>query len=275
VGFPFEETFAGEIAAALAASSVDVLNAAAVSYAPSIYYRKVRHLVEDVGLDFDELVVFLDVSDVWDEARVYDVDEHDRVVASPDFPAIWLGDIPDAPPAKRLRSWLVAHSLIARLADTVATAIEAAGTAPRPCPGTDATPIAAVTNVQTASWTFDPAAFESWGKRGLARAQENMARLADLLRHHGRAMTVVVYPWPDQIMRRDRASLQVTAWRDWAAERHVRFVDLFPDLVDAGEPRAVVERYFIPCDVHFNAAGHRLIAEAFLREHPLMAPPAN
>jgi hypothetical protein len=41
--------------------------------------RKIQHLIEDVGLDFDE-VVFLDVSDIEDEASHHALDAAGRVV---------------------------------------------------------------------------------------------------------------------------------------------------------------------------------------------------
>lgn len=262
VGFPFEETFAGHIAAALAPDGVEVLNAAAVSYAPTIYERKVRHLVEDVGLGFDELVVFLDVSDVHDEATMYRVDGADRVVATSELGRLWVGDAPAAP--ETLDDWLVARSVVARAVRTAWRSARAAARGSTVCPGTDRDPLAAVTDVEAARWSFDDAAFAERGARGLAQATAAMDRLHALLRRAGRALTVVVYPWPDHVLRGDRGSRQVTAWRDWAAQHDAGFVDLFPTFVGGDDPAVVIGRDYIPCDVHFSAAGHRRVAEAFL-----------
>jgi hypothetical protein len=46
------------------------LNAGVASYSPSIYYKKIKYLLES-GLQFDEVVLFSDTSDVTDEATSY------------------------------------------------------------------------------------------------------------------------------------------------------------------------------------------------------------
>ena len=76
-------------------------------------------------------------------------------------------------------------------------------------------------------------------------------------------MTVVVYPWPDQVASGDRDSKHVAFWREWSAEAGARFVDLFPAFFEepAGE---VLGKYFVPGDVHYNEEGNRLIAREFL-----------
>ena len=50
IGVAYPDTFVGQVGASLAAEGVEVLNAGVVSYAPSIYWRKTRYLLDDVGL---------------------------------------------------------------------------------------------------------------------------------------------------------------------------------------------------------------------------------
>ena len=66
-GVPFDQSFAGVLADQLGAEGVEVLNAAVLSYSPKLYYLKTKYLIEEVGLDFDALYVFIDISDVQDE----------------------------------------------------------------------------------------------------------------------------------------------------------------------------------------------------------------
>ena len=49
---------------------VEFLNAGVLSYSPSIHYRKIKYLL-DRGLQFDEVVLLSDSSDVEDEATSY------------------------------------------------------------------------------------------------------------------------------------------------------------------------------------------------------------
>jgi hypothetical protein len=68
VALPYEQTFVGRFAAAF--PDVDVLNAGVSSYAPSVYFMKLKSLL-DAGLQFDEVIVYVDISDIQDEAIYY------------------------------------------------------------------------------------------------------------------------------------------------------------------------------------------------------------
>jgi virulence-associated protein VapD len=65
---PYEETFVGRFAVAFL--QFEVLNAAVSSYAPSVYYAKTKYLL-DSGFHLDEVTVYIDISDVQDEATTY------------------------------------------------------------------------------------------------------------------------------------------------------------------------------------------------------------
>src|SRR6185295_4608588 len=95
------DTFAGMLyrAGQERADKVDFLNAGVVSYSPTLYYRKVKHLIES-GLQFDEVVVLPDLSDVQDEALFYfcfdDIAEYRGHCMSPAREDVWFSNsIPD------------------------------------------------------------------------------------------------------------------------------------------------------------------------------------
>ena len=81
IGLSYEDTFVGLIDSRLSKNNIEVLNAGRVSYSPIIYWRKIKFLIEDLGLDIDELVVFLDISDVRDEATGYQLSENMNVIS--------------------------------------------------------------------------------------------------------------------------------------------------------------------------------------------------
>jgi hypothetical protein len=115
-----------------------------------------------------------------------------------------------------------------------------------------------------ARWTVDPALLESWGRRGLEVAGANLDRIVDLCREWNCHLTLVVYPWPDNVVEGDRDSIQVRHWRDWAAARDVHFIDGFAPFF--GEPaEAVLRKYYIAGDVHFTELGNRLLYEEVKR----------
>jgi len=246
IGVPYENTFAGIAAASLAPAGVEVLNAGAASFSPIIYLRRVRNLVEEVGLRFDHLVVFVDVGDIQDEVT-YAFDEQGDVASREarrlrEERANRGHGRPFFLRSLAVRRFLDRHTLLlARLYDA-ADALLTRG--PR----------------RAALWTVDPQAFEEYGREGLENARAHMDALAELLARHGIGLTVAVYPWPDHVILGDRDSKQAAFWRAWAAEKRAGFLDYFPLFVGVGDPKETVRREFIPGDIHWNAAGHRVIA---------------
>ena len=51
-------------------SKLKIANLAASSYSPIIYFFKTKELLND-GISFEHLIVFIDISDVQDEAEIY------------------------------------------------------------------------------------------------------------------------------------------------------------------------------------------------------------
>ncbi len=76
----YEDTFVGIIDKELNKKSIQVLNAGVGSYSPIIYWRKVKYLIEEVGLKFNELVVFIDMSDICDEKYRYRLSKRGHVI---------------------------------------------------------------------------------------------------------------------------------------------------------------------------------------------------
>jgi hypothetical protein len=250
IGIDYEKTFVGLVDAALAPRGVEVLNAGAASYAPIIDYRRTRHLLEDVGLRFDELIVFIDIGDIQDETT-YTLDAAGNVEFKSnrwvnENRANWEFGKPRWLASQRLRNVLRKHTLAASTAYESLMAALSKG--PR----------------RAAAWTTDDGVFEEYGRLGLEKAQEHMDQLADLAASHGVRLTVAVYPWPDQIVMHDIPSKQQTVWREWSQRRGAGFIDCFPSFMQAGAAQDVVRREFIGGDIHWNEAGHRRVADVVL-----------
>ncbi len=82
---------------------------------------------------------------------------------------------------------------------------------------------------------------------------------------------MVVYPHPAQIEAHDIDSRHVKYWRDFSAKRGLHFVDLFPVFMNRAleSPSETYQKYFIDGDIHWNAAGHGIVAEALLERLPI------
>ena len=251
LGVPYESTFVGRIGRDWGVQGVEVLNAGVAGYSPAIYYRKIKYWIEERGLEVGSIVVCIDISDVYDEARQYLLADDDRVE----------GIRPPAPSKLRqLRLFLKDNSVLLHVLGVAKDVIE---NRKRYALGEEA-----------GLWTESRSLFGSYGRLGLARARANMDRLMLVARRHRVPVAIVVYPWPDQIAARNLNSLQVSFWSAWARDRGATFIDLFPAFIDTANPRQTIRRDFIPYDYHWNAAGHATVAAAILRSGllPLAAP---
>lgn len=114
------------------------------------------------------------------------------------------------------------------------------------------------------NWTISPEYMQAFGSKGLEKAAFSMDRIAAACKEWGCALTVVVYPWPNQIVHDDEDSIQVRYWRDWAKRRDPRFINGFTPFF--AEPKQdALAKYFIVGDFHFSAAGHRLLFDEVSR----------
>lgn len=272
-GFDFGQTFPGQVEALLANRGVEVLNAAVSSYSPAIYYRKVAHLLEDKHLEFDLAAVFIDISDIDDEARGVHFDPSGNVVSR------------DGDAAPGARAVLKRYSSIYRLISALNRQRKSKLTHVNDCleavsgPGggasLDAPYFRAALNNPRSQWTWNEREYQEWGQRGLNLAAANMTRLKSLLDTHGIALIVAVYPWPEQIFERETGSRQVRFWRAWSQDNGANFLDLFPPFMAGADPLDTYRKYFVPCDVHWNAQGHRLVAENFAALYRSLETPAG
>jgi len=268
VGYAYEDTFAGILHARLAPRGIDVLNAGVVSYSPVIYYRKLKYLIEEVKLHVDEVIVFMDISDIQDEAWIYALSEDGRVVHQPPQPGSPFRGPTPMTGMDKLKNLLREHFLSVAVADRLKDRFFAVEVQQSVKNGADPLgPWQKVLKNERGNWTYDARVFKAYGERGLERAAHSMELLRDLVRKHAVRLTVVVYPWPNQIAAGDRDSRQVQYWRTWTAANGADFIDLFGEFFDGGDPAVAIRNYYIEGDYHFNAAGHQRVAAAMLQRH--------
>jgi hypothetical protein len=259
IGLAWEDSFVGMFARG--AAGLEVLNAGVLSYAPSVYYRKTASLI-DAGYKFDELVVYLDISDIQDEAIAYREEASGAIVyvgyavnfwATVDDPAWRLPESEgaDKPPAGP-KAWLRNHLAYSNIAYTLLKEkIKGRREPPK--------------KMLRSYWTVDPR-IPGYGEMGveggIGKAVAYMDRLHELLAKNGIALSVAVYPWPDQLEFDTEASRQVGLWKTWCERRGcAHFIDHFPDFFAYTRAHADWrKRLFIPGDVHHTRAASELIA---------------
>ena len=261
IGVSWEESFVGRLAVALDKRGVEVLNAGVASYAPTIYDTWVTHLIRDQGLEVDQVLVFIDISDIKDE-HYYHRQEDGSIRYEAFGPVRAAAD--KMARAEYALDWVETHVegnfvILGALVRNLRLAWLKSPWAPWYVRAEDEIP----------QWGYDwgeyRGPYEPYVEEGLGKAKVSMDRLAEFLRQKKIPLTVVVYPWPAQIRRGREDSRVVTEWKDWAAKQGTGFLSLFPLFLRAGPAGEVIRKYHHPGDPHWNAEGNALVARELIR----------
>ena len=257
---PWEKTFVGRVASGLKPKGIEVLNAGVASYCPTTERVKLRHLLVDQGLKVDRVVVCLDISDLKD-GFYYEEGTDGRVRQIPYGPfrhkAEQLGK------ADAICGWLETH---------VEKNFVILGAIIRNCRLTwrrNASSTGVTEYDAIPEWAFNwpdyRGPYEGLVEKGLVRTKSEMTLLADEIKNLGVPLTLVVYPWPQQVKEGTRPSWCETEWSHWAQENNAQFISLFPVFVNKEPASQVIAKYYWKNDAHWNEEGHRLVAEALLQ----------
>jgi hypothetical protein len=244
-----------------------VLNAAVSSYGPSIYYAKANYLL-GLGLQIDEIIVYIDISDVQDEAIFYRFDEKDHVQEGTfdetcGSPELLFWSTPWWARWSYTLELFYTRYLLRRMAENVHAGAGSLPTEPGGTYGRDRA---------RASWTYDPtsACYGRMGiEGGVAKALAQMDRLYALASRHNIPVSIGVYPWPQQLLYDSVDSRQVKLWRDWCQGKCRRFLNHFPTMFAyKREHPGYLRDLFVWGDIHYNAFGNEIIARDLIEQYP-------
>jgi|SRR5271157_1596463 len=263
----WRDSYVGMIAARV--PQYDFLNAAGASYSPSNYLNATRRVLAK-GVQFDEVIVFNGVFDVFNEAGFYRDVDASGAVAGP-VRQRW-----NISRYAKLR-FLIARNLL--LTDRVVEFVERFLVRQGYYHlytdqfGDDF-------DMEATAWTYrkvnetdpHPAGYAPLGvEGGIAKEKAKMTLLWQELQKRNIPISVVVYPYPGQVLHDTAESRQVTFWRDWCEGKCKRFISLFPgflavkDQCPRSQPGCWYLSHFIFGDFHYNATGNALVADAVIK----------
>lgn len=271
----YDDSFVGLISEDLSLDSIEVLNGAVSSYSTSIYWKKIQYLIEKVNLNFDEVMVFIDISDLHDEISTY-IEKDGKVVErkTKQLNKKKTGQssnyIKDKIVFFLKNNFLFTYKVTDFIHDFLRLnrpdRLKYLNNSENPNPW---------------SWLLKPDYFRgnwTWMKfndsyatsieEGKFLMSSQMDSLLVLLNENKIKLNVAVYPWPNQIYYNDFNSLHVEIWENWCRENDINFMNFFPKFFNKSqslrERMLIIEKYYIKADMHFNKAGNILIANEFL-----------
>lgn len=256
IGLEYKDTFVGQISAKLI--GLKIANLGVSSYSPSIYLSKVKFLLEQ-GVTFKELVVYIDISDIQDEAVSYAL--VDGVVMNKTH-----GNSSVSIAFNQIKQLVrQAFPLTSYGAGILSIYFSNQGKNGK----NKITYL--MPQYERSAWTYN-SSVQGYGSggvnEGVQQSLKAMQELSDLLRNKGIGLSIGVYPWPAQLLYDKSDSEHVRIWRDFCKSRCVGFYDSFDDFFDLKSKMSVaelIENHFIEDDMHYNRMGAGILANDFLK----------
>jgi len=279
----WRDSFVGQIADHF--PQYDFLNGGVGSYSPSNYLNTAR-MVLGQGVKIDEVIVFIDISDVQDEAANYsDIDASGAVTVVEQqlylYPWYWK--------VIRIGRHFLLTSYLFEFFERRLVGLGIYHVT---------TPVTQPVNLfdwERSAWTYRkvnetdpfPAGYAPLGvEGGITKEKTKMSLLWQELAKRNIPISVVVYPYPAQLLHDTVDSEQVRIWREWCEGKCKRFISVFPDFFAAKaqcpriQPGCWYLKLFVFGDFHYNAAGNALVADAVIQsladepptKHPLPLP---
>jgi len=270
---PWTDSYVGRIAANF--PQYEVLNGSMKGTSPSNYLSTARIVLRE-GLEFDEVIVFIDISDAQDEAgKFQDIDASGAVGLLRHYPhRTWYS---------ALRLAISKHFLITNaIFEFWERNLVRFG-----CYHLDRGNNGNEFDFEESAWTYrrvsdtlpSDLGYAPLGlEGGIAKEKAKMTLLWQELKQRNIPISVVVYPWPAQLVHDTVDSRQVQIWRDWCAGRCKRFISVFPAFFARKqqcprlEPGCWYLKYFVFGDIHYNAEGNAVVAEVVSKSLSEMPP---
>ena len=265
-GVNYKDSFAGTLSKKFSDKEINIINLSTISYSPVIYYKKTKYFIENHNLKFSKMFLFLDISDPYDELYRYDL--KNDIVVERKTKDNYLKETLDLNFFHDLKQFIYRNTTITyfisiRLYNVIIQKSEEDikffkkyGFA---------------INHQANLWTYDRNYFDKEGFMGIELSKKYLLKLKDILDAQEAELTILVYPWPGQIYRDDKNSLQVKIWKEWAKNNNIKFINLFPLFFENGQRSEndrlkVIEKFYLQGDMHFNETGHRIVADYLWKE---------
>jgi len=272
----WSDSFVGRVAANF--PQYEFLNGSVEGYSPSNYLNTAR-MVLAKGVEIDEVIVFIDLSDVQDEAAFF----HDKDASG----AVGIASQKLVKESwySKLRLYIGEHLLITNdifqffernLVRLGWYHLELGHGGNEFDLERSAWTYRRVSETEPYETGYAPLGVEG----GIAREKAKMDELRQELRKRNIPLSVVVYPWPAQLAHDSMDSRQVQIWRDWCEGKCKRFISLFPAFLGVKEqcpktqPGCWYLNYFLFGDTHYNSKGDALVAEV-ISQSLEQAPPVK
>ena len=259
-GYDYEHTFAGLLENELG-NNYEILNSAVESYSPSIYFKKTDFFLSQ-GYVFDKALVFLDLSDIYDEMFIKFDDNQNIISEIPKEKQTLERKIKNK--IYSLGWFLRDHTLTFRIMYLISDKTEeiknylklklkASKSLNKSFFSTsrDDAIFYRMTHIDRGFWTFNEDKYLEVSQ-GLAQSEKYLKKLFELLNQNKIDSYLIIYPWPAQIQYGDKKHSPF--WEKFSKSNNINLINLY-DIFKSENNREFIFDNFIYGDIHWNKKG--------------------
>lgn len=270
MGYDYKHTVAGILKEKLS-KNYQILNAGVSSYASGIYYLKTKKLISE-GYKIDYAIIFLDLSDIYDELFYIYSDDKSRIINHD------VSKEKKIPFLKRnfysLGNFLTENTILFKIlllmsdkTEIYKNYIKLKFKASKEFnknffkTSKEDTLFYRMLSIDRGAWTRDEDKFKEV-RGGIEKTKFNLKRLFKLLDENNIESRLIIYPWPTQIYYGDEYHQKI--WEKFSKENKINFVNLY-SAFDSKDKKKIILDNFILGDIHWNKQGNKIIANEILK----------
>ena len=255
-GLVYEDTFVGIIEKKL--PNKKIANLAVSSYSPAIYYTKIKKLLE-TGYQFNEIIVFLDISDLVDDSLCYQV-SNNKIIRKKTYDSCFNNLNSQH---NKLFDFFEKNFKLSKIFIDFILKNDPI----------DKKIIQDQLNHSRSEWTYN---YKKINFQNLdydktsSISLKHMQDLYLLLDNRSIKLSVAVYPWPGTLRFDNPENTQVKLWRDFCKNNCSNFYNFMPKFFSEIEKKDFYHSYkkfYIEGDIHFNRYGNEIIANEFILKY--------
>ncbi len=251
----YEDSFVGIFETIL---KKKVANLGVVSYSPKIYLSKINYYLKE-GYSFNHVIIPIDISDLYDDNVNYRLKEN--YIVEDNF---------ERGEKLKIRKFLRKNFPFTNFYMFVVKNLNNVGYAPKNL-NIDK-PIFHKDALLKAKWTYSKKEIIDgyWSSTRDAQNEmlQTMNKLYDLLKQENILLSIVIYPWPQQLENDKENSKHVQMWKEFCEGKCSNFINLFPTFFKEKEEKGFLttyKKYYWWNDMHFNIEGNKLVAKEILK----------
>lgn len=240
------------------------INLGYVSYSPSIYYKKLKFLIEEKKIKFSSIYLFIDTSDIQDEGVFYREDLNGNIVRK------WNSD-------KQIRvrnfkyifkNYLKQNSFIFKFYENVY--VKTVHEGPAECLKNKDQILNFIDYLDYERFGYGhdiKLQSKNWVNEGRLKIIHYLDKIKNLMDENNINLNLVYYPSAIDVLKGNRDidnNYLYKFLKNWSESNFVNLVDTSKNFMIETNTILNYRNNFILCDAHWNENGHKIISDFIL-----------